>query len=313
MHAGSPASNEPSSGVVVTASASASTRLTTDAETEVGPAISPDGRQLLFTVFASETADGTQSGRALSSIVGIGPGTGTSRTIYTTHKGVSAGPRWMPSGQSFVYVSNQLGKNSIVRSLSNAPGAAVAVIVRGDLAEDLAYPDVSPDGSRVACQAKISGAWKVATAKVDGSEFTVIGDGTGPRFSPDGNHLLFARNVADHTQLFTVDAASGANLVQVTNSRYDSSWAGWSPDGRWIVFAATAGDRTDARGQPVWNVFAVRPDGTRLTAITDGACTSYMPDWGKDDYLYFASDCAGNFDIWRLQLVGELVATHSPR
>lgn len=56
------------------------------------------------------------------------------------------------------------------------------------------------------------------------------------------------------------------------------------------------------------NIYLVRPDGSGVTKLTDGDVRCTAPNWGRDGWVYFASDALGNFDIWRLQPVDEFAA-----
>ena len=40
--------------------------------------------------------------------------------------------------------------------------------------------------------------------------------------------------------------------------------------------------------------------------LTDGDAIAVDADWGKDGWIYFDSNQAGNFDIWRIRPTGEL-------
>jgi Tol biopolymer transport system component len=77
----------------------------------------------------------------------------------------------------------------------------------------------------------------------------------------------------------------------------------FSPDGRWIAFSS---NRAGGGG----NIFAVKPDGTGLTKLTETLGSAHRPHWGRDGWIYFdwteRADGNGNSDIWRFQPLGEL-------
>jgi TolB protein len=177
-------------------------------------------------------------------------------------------------------------------------------------------PDISPDGNRVAFGTFIRGAWSIAAVDVSGSNFTIIGEGYNPRWSPDGKRLAFTRVVGGRAQVFTVLAENGTDLVQVTNGDYDNVGPSWSPDGAYLVFASNRGSRKPPKGFEVstglvvgtFNLFALKTDGSGLVQLTDGKAQSIQPNWGKDGWIYFSSNQAGNYDIWRLRPSGELLS-----
>jgi len=45
----------------------------------------------------------------------------------------------------------------------------------------------------------------------------------------------------------------------------------WSPDGSWIVFVS--------RRDGPWNLYAVRPDGSAITRLTDDMSIEVEPQW----------------------------------
>jgi Tol biopolymer transport system component len=142
------------------------------------------------------------------------------------------------------------------------------------------YPQYSPDGSRVVFMRTKSGV----NPDGAGALFVVNADGADLRritpwgfafldqaWSPDGSWIVFQR---PYGRLFLVHP-DGTGLHEVPVELPKGSGArepSWSPDGAWIVFALDRGGSS--------NVYAVRPDGTGLTRITDTHGTQDSgPDW----------------------------------
>jgi Tol biopolymer transport system component len=147
----------------------------------------------------------------------------------------------------------------------------------------------------------------IGTVGVDGSGFTLIGEGALPKWSPDSQWLAFSRTSGDQSNVFIVDAATGGNLIQVTS---DASWdtaPAWSPDGGWLVFSSNRGwdSYPGSTAADTRNLFAIAVDGTSLTQLTGGPRTADNPTWGSDGWIYFASNQAGSWDIWRIALAQE--------
>ncbi len=287
----------------VTGAGQALSRITSEPLQEVRPAISPDGKTLLFEVFVPESA----GHREERTIVGVDPNTGARRTLYTPNTSLAGEPAWLPDSSGFVYASNAPGRWSLVRAMSNAPSAAISVLVSGETAPLASRPSVSPDGQRVAFCTRIRNVWTVAVAGIDGSRFTLLGEGMMPSWSPDGKRLVFVRTVSGYNHLFLVDPDTGTSLVQLTTGESHDEWPGWSPDSRYLIFATNRGWNTYPGATAYTrNLYAIKPDGSGLTQLTAGNGESSGPAWGKDGWIYFASDQIGNFDIWRFKVVGEL-------
>lgn len=179
-------------------------------------------------------------------------------------------------------------------------------------------PDISPDGKRVAFATYLRNTWQIAVADLTGANFTLIGEGVQPAWSPDGTRLAFVRTLggtagwfakAGRAHIFTVDPTTGTNLVQITSGEFDNITPEWAPDGSAIVFSSNRAERR-ARGNldartlsPLgeFDLYLVRPDGTGLVQLTSGTAINIEPEWGRDGWIYFSSNQAGNYDIWKLR------------
>jgi dipeptidyl aminopeptidase/acylaminoacyl peptidase len=102
-----------------------------------------------------------------------------------------------------------------------------------------------------------------------------------PDWSPDGSRLLFQTfcrrdcgQRATGAQLFTIDP-NGGRLRQLTHLRGNSYDAGWSPDGKKIVFAL------NRAVSPEGDISTINADGTNLRRLTHAPePDAHMPDWG---------------------------------
>ena len=209
-------------------------------------------------------------------------------------------------------VSNAMGAFHLVRTLSKTPNAAISIVVRADMAPDADRAAVSPDGKQVAFEMGRGGVKYVGVSGIDGTNFTQLSEGRGPSFSGDGRKIAFVRRVNDRDQIFTVNAQNGGDLTQVTNDEADNRAPRWSPNGRYLVFASNRGwqrfQEFGASATATWNIYAIRVDGTQLTQLTDGPSAQVQPFWSRDNYVFFASNEAANYDIWRVKPIGDLSA-----
>jgi len=285
--------------LAVTGASQSLSPVTQDQLDEDQAALSPDGSTLLFHTWWADPS--TQQNRF--AIVGTDPNTGARRSIYTSQNSSAHSPAWLPDGSSFVYVSDAVGQPSLVRALSSAPNAGVAVVLSASVAPNPMHPSVSPDGRRVAFHAEIRGSPQIGVVGVDGSGLTILGDGYNPAWSPDGSKLAFTRTVSGFDQLFLVDPNTGTGLVQLTNEASLNRAPAWSPDGAYLVFMSNRAWQSTPGGstEGTWHLYVLKPDGTGLIKLTDGYGIASFPSWGRDGWIYFSSNANGNYDIWRLQ------------
>ncbi len=281
---------------LLTTSASAGlTQVTIDPIDETGPAISPDGKTLLFHTVPPEGV-----GQTLVGVDAKNPGW---RVAYTHAQTRSRFAAWFPDGQAYAYVTRQGDDWSVVRAASAAPLAPTRVLAGGKDAPEISTPSLSPDGKRLAFSAMVKGVPTIGLVSSEGGEISWGREGAAPSFSPDGSKLAFTRKVDEATHVFLVDLAPEGRLLQLTHGEFDDFAPAWSPDGRFIVFTSNRGWEEVEEGtvNGVRNLFAITPDASGFAQLTQGNANVSAPTWGPDGWIYFSSNVAGNWDIWRLQ------------
>jgi dipeptidyl aminopeptidase/acylaminoacyl peptidase len=132
----------------------------------------------------------------------------------------------------------------------------------------LSHPTLAPDGERVAYTRRTiedgeyrfriwSARWRGGRPqRLTGGEVDLR-----PRFSPDGEQLLFLSNRSGRLQPWVLPLAGGEpeQLVEVDG---DVGAAEWSPDGRRVLFLAPSGEQRFIVGDPE------KPTARRITDIT---------------------------------------------
>ena len=292
--------------IEVTGAGQALTQLTRDDTNEVNPVLSPDGEILAYVKIGKD-----QYGNSTNAVIAAtNANSASGETLYSGSNYSSWYPHWMPGDQGLMMINNSTGKWAVVRTLDNSPGSAVRVIVPGEVAEDIDFAQISPDGKRVYFEAKMAGSRRIAYMNVDGTGLTVLGEGRQPALSPDGSQIAFCRIVNDWYQIFLMDAENGGNLTQLTKSGSDvkefANVPSWSPDGKWIAFTSNKGTNTLEDAQVNWtrNLYLMTNKGTKLTPVTSGAGKCDWTHWGSDNRIYFAyqETASMDSDIWRVSI-----------
>jgi TolB protein len=118
------------------------------------------------------------------------------------------------------------------------------------------------------------------------------GSNLSPAVSPDGRKVAMVLSKDGWPELY-VCGADGSDLVRLTKSKEDESSPCWSPDGKWICFAAK---------QPTGRrVLCKIPSagGSPQTISTSGVPSPTEPDWSPDGkWIAFTAQFGRSFQIY---------------
>ncbi|MDQ8165247.1 MAG: DUF6265 family protein [Gemmatimonadota bacterium] len=225
-------------------------KLTDHANVDYQPAWSPDGRTIAF----ASVRNGHQE---IYSMRADGSGV-TALTNGTNH---SSEPDWSPDGKQIVFRSERGGRPYIFTM--NADGSN-----QKQLGADSAVgtsPTWTPDGRRITFASNRTRQTEVWTMNPDGTgamklTTTPTMHSGGPRYSPDGKSMVFWSTRDGNSEVYVMDA-DGGNVRNLTKHAATDTPAGWTPDGRYILFRST-------RDRAPGDIYKVRPDGSDVTRVT---------------------------------------------
>ncbi|MBN8840697.1 MAG: PD40 domain-containing protein [Sphingomonadales bacterium] len=225
----------------------------------VAPALSPDGRQIVF--------------KALNDLWLVGLDRKPRR--LTHDRFYENDPVWSPDGRTIAYASDASGIAQLW-TLDVASGATrqVSHSVHANVA-----PAWSRDGARLAYQTE-TGETRLLTL-ADGADRMLVPAldfPSRPSWSADGRTIAFTALNQSRNRILLVDVASGAQRwIDPAPNRSISTRGDdgpyWSPDGKWLAFSMMS---------RLW-ALPVAPDGTptgAATALTNEA--SDAPSWAGD-------------------------------
>jgi TolB protein len=259
------------------------------------PALSPDGRTLLFhsnrsgrqAIWASD-ADGGQP-RLLFDDPASGSDPGT--------------PAWSPDGSRIAFAMRPAGsadeeESDIYLIAADGKGLTRLTATPGDDS----HPHWSRSGRIYFNSARATPDRSVAWSRQWIDIYSMDANGedirrhtdcrsvcTYPVPSPD-ERLIAYRAVTDSlalnwdlspgrrtSEVFVIPIQGPTEPVNVSNDPAFDGWPAWSPDGRWLVFASNRA-RVAYNGQ----IYAIRPDGSGLHALTAGPLSRVQPSFTPD-------------------------------
>ena len=249
-------------------------QLTTLPGLEYSPSWSPDGRSIAYVSDAADNLDiyvqRTDSGQAIR---------------VTDSVADDAQPAWSPDGSRIAFVSARaytkkrlsvlIGMSRLQSILGLRNGDIWVMPARGGLARRIALngydPGWSPDGKKIVYAGAREGQWGLWIQEVDTPS------------EPQRLAVLAATPAPEFKSVSTVPSSANSSVM---------IQPAWSPDGKWIAY--TAGR------DPLLQVFVVRSDGGRASALTNADTNTQMPSWSPDmRWLYFSSERSGRINLYK--------------
>ncbi len=204
-------------------------------------------------------------------------------------------------GRYLTYVDWSTGDLAL-RALST--GDVRRLTDKGPWTESEEFADasvVSPGGQRVT-YAWWDGMWnyELRIVGVDGSEPRILyrGDSLGhvePHdWSSDGGHILASVLKAQTIELVLVSATDGSLRVLKSFARSYPVKAGFSPDGRFVVY-----DREVQQGSRDRDIFVLSTDEGREVRLVENPAVDFVLGWAPDGgHILFSSDRTGTPSAW---------------
>jgi len=251
-----------------------------------------------------------------------------------TSTGDAFQPAWSPDGERIAYVRRDTSYSDLViRSVAggeateltkDGPDSSVYSYDRIYASMWAFYPAWSPDGAQLAYAGQAGPPGGSPAAEYRMSLFTIPVDGGRraqifaeaaghvgrPAYAPDGQTIVFDFDPVEKEPpvlyRYSIAKDTGAPQPGAPTHSYDPAF---SPDGRWLAFAARADGRTDIFAQP-----AAGGTPMRLTNLGAARAPAFSPD---GHWLAFLAVAAGtnSFDLWvaDLQAEGGMLRAGEPR
>jgi Tol biopolymer transport system component len=228
---------------------------------------------------------------------------GSNVILLSNSTGFGLLPEWTPDGQHLVfesyydYASNR-GNNSVGLFLMGVFEHSARLVT--DDPSNNYWPEVSPDGTRIAFVSERSGNSEVYVMDIDGTNLTNISNNlasdTAPTWSPDSSMIAFTSDRNGDLEIYVMDA-DGTNPVNITQNSSDDITPAWSPDGIQIAFVSRREGNED--------IYVMDANGANPTNVTNNGANDGHPDWSPDGrQIVFDTNRDGNYEIYIMNADG---------
>jgi len=225
---------------------------------------------------------------------------------------------WAPAlsrdGKLLAYSSSVGGEEQHIWVQQTAGGEAIPV-TSGPDADTM--PDFSPDGARIAFRSDRKGGGIYIASTLPGEARLVLSssDAVNPRFSPDGDSILYWQNL----KLFTVSVNGGQPTALPLNQDFRVYSAPiWAPDGKQILLYGVPNSRQ--RTAPSWWIVPLAA-GQAAPANLPGVAQNDSPGnsvrgWvrtakGREWIIYSTAD-GETWKFWRIGISPRGVVGQNP-
>jgi Tol biopolymer transport system component len=265
---------------------------------DISPAVSPDGRRLVFL-------RRTTWGAGELHLLGLGEGLtsdGEPRRLTPVELRADF-PAWMPDGKEIIFSAKgslwrlavfgentparipYIGEDGLMPTISRAqPGKpARLVYVRSFVDTNLWRIETSAPGAP-------SSSAPVMAISSTKHEYHC-------QFSPDGRRVAFSSSRSGEAEIWISDA-DGSNAVQLTSLHAQETMApNWSPDGQFIAFCS------NQEGE--FEIYVVPAAGGKPRRLTSHPAIDISATFSRDgQWIYFASMRSGDYRIWKMPAAG---------
>jgi TolB protein len=270
-------------------------RLTDNTWGDAFPALSPDGKRIVFDSNRDRTADEPIN----TSDLFLMNSDGAEQTRLTSGSSAS----WSPDGKNITFHASASGNGTPIRT---DPGSAtsdsdifvanVDDLLNGteqprDITNSPARidddPDWSPDGAHIVFTShdvtddpRLSNTAEIYVVNADGTGAQQLTfnneEERAPAWSPDGTRIVFSCRIGGGSNDFEICVmnADGSGLMQLTDNAAADLTASWSPDGSQILF------HRQVAGQG-FQLFTMNADGTNQTQLTVPPGLNLLARWGQ--------------------------------
>ena len=262
---------------------------------DVAPAVSPDGRTLIFSRVSPDLYNATLW------LLHLGENyKPVAKEEQIQSPGMTdIGAAWLPNGREFVF-SSATGTNYGLWRLAVSKGAVPRRLDLGIAAA--IQPTISRLGNRLAFAVfqHDMNIWRVdlkGPGKEPSQPIRFIASTQNefyPAFSPDGRRIAFVSERSGTQEIWICDS-DGSKTLQLTSLGGAAIYGpNWSPDSQNIALTVVQKGMKE-------DIYVVSVNGGVLRRMTTNPAEDKWPYWSHDGkWIYFASTRTGREEIWKM-------------
>jgi TolB protein len=246
------------------------TQLTSHGGIAIGPAMSQDGRYLVYSLIQNT------SGKRNNNLYQMDLHTKEAKVI-SQKEGVNSGAVFMPGGKSIALTLTVSGNAEIYEMDLDTKNLRK---ITNHFSSDV-DPSITVDGKLMTFLSDRPGKAMIYTLDPTGEEKSVkrisfVGQfNATPRFSPDGKEIVFSSWLDNSFDLFRI-GSDGSGLSRLTKDFGSNEDPSYSNDGEFIAFTS---QRVISRVKADQNIYIMDRDGGILGAVTAGFGNCISPRW----------------------------------
>lgn len=230
-------------------------------------------------------------------------------------------PAWSPDGDRIVFDSDRTATKQIF--VVDLEGGTPLQLTRSEAMNRT--PVFSPDGEWIAFQSLRDGVPAIFVVRSDGSDLRKVtrppepepgggppADDSHPRWAPDGESIVFNRNVAEgNAEIFEI-RLDGSEPRRLTNYPDHDTYPSISPDGRYLLWRRITPEGGESESGRNSEIFIANRDGTNARNLTNHPAFDGYPVWlPSGDGIVFASnrdgDARRDFNVYAMRPDGSRV------
>ena len=247
-------------------------RLTNDPGFDDSPAISPDGRQIVFLTARHDPQP--KFPNLMYEIYTMDIDGSNVKRLTNTEAGEDH-PSWSPDGSQILFDADYDGDGFYEIYGMDQDGTNVTRLTTN--AANDQFADWSPDGSQISFASDRTGNWDIFVMDADGSNQQALTDDLDwelfPAWSPDGSQIAFTGLVPNsrNTDVFVMNA-DGTSVRQLTDRPGFDENPDFSPGGDQIAF------QTNRDGN--FEIYLMNLDGSGQNPLFEESSDELWPSWG---------------------------------